>query len=144
MKPQVFLCPQQSILLSWGLDEASLRNLSPLLYTPAYLRALQKAFSVIKNISDSRPHQSNNGQTSQCDYRALTLPLLGRLCALSECGRKAKKSKKSLWSSIPWEDDPHHNFIYAISFTAWSKKWFFILKAQHLLPFILQEKKRFP
>lgn len=144
MKPQVLLCPQQSILLSRGLDEASLRNPSPLLYTPAYLRALQKAFSVIKNTSDSRPQRSNNGQTSQCDYRVLTLPLVGRQCALSECGRKAKKSKISLWSSNPWVDDPHHNSIYAIGFTPWSKKWFFTLKAQHLLPFILQGKKRFP
>lgn len=135
MRPQVFLYPQQSILLSWapwpgwGLP----KYLSPPTHSPAYLHPRQKkkrkAFSVIKNISDSRPSQSNNGQTSQCDYRALTVSLLGRQYAWSECGRKAKKSKKSFWSSIPWEDDPHHNSFYAICFTAWSKMWFLTLKA---------------
>lgn len=98
MRPQVFLYPQQSILLSrtpwpgWGLP----KYLSPPTHSPAYPHPGQKAFSVIKNISDSRPGQSNNGQTSQRDYRALTVSLLGRRYAWSECSRKAKKSKKSL------------------------------------------------
>lgn len=71
------------------LSTCLLRHTAP----AAYPHPQQKAFSVIKNISDSRPHQSNNSQTSQCDYRVLTVSLLGRRCV---CGARVQEKGREI------------------------------------------------
>lgn len=94
MRLQVFFYPKQSILLSQTPQHgwSQPKYLSPPTHSPVCRHHLKKAFSVIKNMSESEPNQSNNSQTSRYDYRALTVSLI---CA-SESARKAKKSKKSL------------------------------------------------
>lgn len=134
MRPQVFLYPQQSILLSWApwSGRGLLKYLSPLT-RPAFPR--QKAFSVIKYISDSGPGQSNNRHTSQCDYKALTMSFLGR------CSGRAGKWKTLLWSSAPCEDEPHPGSSFATRLTSdmVSHK-----SSEHFLPFINNGKKKNP
>lgn len=53
-----------------GLDGACLSTCLLRHTAPYSLTLCKKPFSIIKNISDSRPGQSNNGQTSRCDLQS--------------------------------------------------------------------------
>lgn len=152
-RPQVFLYPQQSIVLRIEPVCLGISGTQTCIL-PCFSKKKEKkeeAFTIIttatkeekKKTSVSRPGQSNNGQASRCDYREPTVSLPGRWrCALSECSRKATESKKFHWSSIPWEGDPHRNFSCPISHTAWNEKWFLTLKAGGITGFYLERRKR--
>lgn len=99
---------------------------------------LKKAFSVIKIMSESRPSQSNNGQTGLDDYRALTVSLLGEAAACVEGVQEKGQEIKEITNLQLPEKTIHIAISSVLSlfffYSVWSWKHI-------LLPFILKGPK---